>query len=374
MKRKILILIGFILINNWYIKAQDGSIDPLFNIEDQGFGNYDGANGTVNAIGLQSNGKIIIGGNFTTFNGANVRYLARLNVDGSLDSSFSFHGPYTLGLNTKIYAIKIQNDDKIIIGGNEDIGLTNSGIIRLNPNGDIDFTFSGVVGGALGHTVNAIAIQNDGKIIVGGYILNNIRRLNSDGSIDNTFNVGTGTDFAVDAIAIQDNGKIIIGGKFSSFNGVPRDRLARLNSDGYLDPTFTPCAWTHLSFGIYWNYAIAIQNDGKIIIGGYFNSYNGIGKNRVARIMSHTGTGLNDFPNHDNILVYPVPFTNELIIEIEGNNEDLKYEIYNMLGQVVCIGTVVDKVSVQTKQLPTGIYVIKLENKMSYKVCKIANK
>jgi uncharacterized delta-60 repeat protein len=137
-----------------------------------------------------------------------------------------------------IYKVVIQSDGKIIIGGN----FTKC-VARLNNDGTIDSFFN--VGSGFNEVVNDIAIQSDGKIIcVGsftsynGTTRNNIIRLNVDGSLDSSFNVGTGFNDSVNTIAIQSDGKIMCGGNFSSYNETSRNKIARLNSDGSLDANF----------------------------------------------------------------------------------------------------------------------------------------
>ena len=112
-----------------------------------------------------------------------------------------------------------------------------------------------------------MAIQSDGKILVGGTFFtyngvsaNRVIRLNSDGSVDNTFVTGTGFNNYVLSIVIQSDGKILVGGGFTAYNGVSANRIIRLNSDGSIDNTFV----TGTGFDNY-VYSIAIQSDGKIL-------------------------------------------------------------------------------------------------------------
>ncbi|MBI5219847.1 MAG: delta-60 repeat domain-containing protein [Bacteroidia bacterium] len=253
----------------------NGSLDTTFNVGT-------GANGNVYVTTIQSDGKIIIGGAFTTYNGTASNYLARLNTDGSLDTTFNTG----TGANNTVRAIAIQSDGKIIIGGlfTSYNGTASNCIVRLNTDGNLDTTF--VVGTGASNTVGAIAIQSDGKIIIGGNfttyngtISNYITRLNTDGSLDAAFIAGTGADNTVNATAIQNDGKIIIGGQFISYNGTAIYRIARLNADGSLDTAFNPSTGAN-------NYinATSIQSDGKIIIGGGFSSYNGTVISRIARL------------------------------------------------------------------------------------------
>src|SRR5690606_21892439 len=97
-----------------------------------------------------------------------------------------------------------------------------------------------------------------------------IARLNTDGSLDTTFNIGSGFNYRVYSIVTQTDGKIIVGGEFTSFNGTPRNYIARLNTDGSLDTTFNVGTGFNLSVN-----SISPQTDGKIIVGGWFSSFNG---------------------------------------------------------------------------------------------------
>ncbi|MCS7009737.1 MAG: delta-60 repeat domain-containing protein, partial [Chthoniobacterales bacterium] len=126
-------------------------------------------------------------------------------------------------------------------------GQSRKGILRLNPNGSLDTTFKKFSSLTSAHV---IAFQPDGKILIGGnftLILDdnhfeaiNIARLNSDGSIDTEFNPQGGFDGVVNAIAIQNDGKILVGGQFSSFNDISKNAIARLHPNGTLDDTFEP--------------------------------------------------------------------------------------------------------------------------------------
>ena len=255
----------------------DGSLDNTFNPGT-------GANSTVWTIAIQSNGKIIIGGDFTIYNGTTISRIARLNANGSLDSTFN---PGT-GANNLIRTTTIQSDGKIIIGGwftNYDTTSRNY-IARLNADGSLDTSFN--IGTGVNNNVLTSAIQSDGKIIIGGEfisyngtIINHIARLNDNGSLDSTINLGIGTDYPVSTMVMQSDGKIVIGGGFTTYNGTAINRLARLNADFSLDITFSTGTGPGGSV-----YTTAIQSDGKIIIGGFFTSYNGTGRNRVARILA----------------------------------------------------------------------------------------
>ena len=148
--------------------------------------------------------------------------------------------------------------------------------------------------------MSALALQPDGKILIGGAFLffngtarNRLARLNADGTLDLTFNPGSGANDFVSAIAVQPDGKIIIGGAFTIYNGSSRLRIARLNSDGSVDPTFGGVPDDVVR-------AIVVQPDGKILIGGDFFLYNGSSRNHIVRqqrqrnrLSFNTGLGAN---------------------------------------------------------------------------------
>ena len=238
------------------------------------------ANAEVKAIAVASDGKVIIGGNFTCIgtqeatceSGQSRNRIARLNADGTLDATFN---PGTDGV---VNAIAVVSDGKIIIGGSFTNvgGLSRTNIARLNVDGAVDTTFNPGTNGA----VNAIAIASDGKIIIGGDFENaagsprdNIARLNVDGTVDTTFNPGT--NGAVNAIAIASDGKIIIGGAFGNVGGEIQFYVARLNTNGSLDITLNPGPNGPI-------YALAIDSSGKILIGGDFGQI-GTGPEPIAQ-------------------------------------------------------------------------------------------
>lgn len=245
-----------------------------------------GANNSVNASLIDSAGKIIIGGKFTTYNSITRNRIARLTSSGGYDSTFSIGTGVGIGNNPNggVFALAIQSDGKILIGGSfiSYNGTTRIGIARLNTNGTLDTTFtSGFAPSVTGQDVfnpfvNSIAVQTDGKIIVGGGFgvyggvnTSDIVRLNSNGTIDTTFSIGSGFDGVVESIKIQPDGKIVVGGEFETFNGSARKYICRLQTNGSNDTTFTPDLITRTAEGSGVK-VVTLQSDGKIIIGGGF--------------------------------------------------------------------------------------------------------
>jgi len=201
-------------------------------------------------------GKLIIGGRFNTVGGESHANLARLNADGSVDSSFNASGHYFT------QALAVLGDGKILVGGN-------SGLSCLNANGSSASGF--IRGSGFNGYVNALAVQASGKIVVAGDFTDyngtacgRIARLNADGSLDETFTVGTGFDRAVSALAIDASGRLVAGGGFANFNGTARKCVARLSADGALDASFDPSA----TLGMNWCFAVTLAGD-TVYAGGF---------------------------------------------------------------------------------------------------------
>lgn len=270
-----LVIMLYLLSNAGLLFAQDGTLDTTFNT---GIG----ANDLIYTTSIQSDGKILIGGDFTSYNGTNINRLARLNIDGSLDTTFHTG----TGLDGAVMSIIIQNDGKIIIGGffSTYNGNQKNNIVRLNTDGSIDASLN--PGTGPNNLIWTMAIQNDGKIMIGGFFTsyngfarNHIARLNINGSIDSTFDSEVGANDNIYSLTIQDDEKIIIGGDFTSYQGITRNYIARLNIDGSLDQTFNPGTGANNCI-----YAVSIQKDKKIVIGGFFTSYNGVPRNYISRL------------------------------------------------------------------------------------------
>lgn len=248
----------------------DGSIDTAFSPQAQ-----NSAAGVGVATLELHNNKILVGGDFSTVSGVTRGGIGRLNLDGSFDTSFvGFFGTFT---NVNVF--QLLPDGKILIGGNfNSIGTNSQNLVaRINPDGSVDNTFN--LDSSVKNTVTSIAVQPDGKILIGGYsgssfgggLAKGIWRVNPNGSLDTSFNAQIGSFESVGTIAVQTDGKILIGGSFTQVNGVTRIKIARLNSDGSVDNAFNP---TLGSPGIFVN-KIVLQPDGNILVGGGFASVNG---------------------------------------------------------------------------------------------------
>lgn len=239
-------------------------------------------NGPVHAIAVQSDGKIVIGGEFTSVGGITRSNIARLNVDGTLDTAFD---PGTavecLGCYQVVSALAIQADGRILVGGRFTVlgGIACTNIGRLNTNGTIDPSF---VAGTDGDVLELAALS-DGKILVAGafFTLNGptragIGRLNSNGSLDTNFNAGANE--TVNSLAVQPDGRIVVGGDFTMLGGQSRIGIGRLKADGSVDDSFNPPAIAEEMD------ALALQVDGKILVGGDFTMIGDVPRAGIGRL------------------------------------------------------------------------------------------
>lgn len=237
------------------------------------------ADNSVRAIAVQPDGKVLIGGTFTTVGGVTRNRIARLNADGTLDTAFS------PGANDRILTLAVQPDGKILMGGAFTSVTVGGGsnarnrIARLNPDGSVDTGFNP----GANDWVRDIAIQSDGKILVGGSFTtlggqtrNFIGRLESSGAIDGGFNPGA--DNQVNTLVAQPDGKVVVGGFFFNIAGLNRFYLARVNANGTGDNSFSPVAGN-----IVWR--VALQPDGKILVGGAYTHMGSQVRSNLARLL-----------------------------------------------------------------------------------------
>ncbi len=265
----------------------DGSLDTDFatNVGT-------GFSAETRGIAVQSDGKIIVVGDFKFLDGAISKRIARLNADGTPDTDFTTNIGDGFGTQSTRTVI-VQPDGKILAGGQTTTvdGTASNGIARFNSDGtpDLDFT-TNIGNGLVSQGTRAIALQSDGKILVGGIFTridgntsNYIARLNTDGTpdLDFTTNIGTGFNLFVNSMAVQPDDKIIVGGQYTSVDGTTSNRIARLNADGTPDLDFTTSTGTGFDNKVW---SVALQCDGKVIVVGDYTTANSVSSNRMARL------------------------------------------------------------------------------------------
>jgi len=279
----------FISFNNLF--SQDGNLDYSFGSSGKVITDFGLTNDYGYDLAIQSDGKIIVVGK--TYQGTNYDIaIARYNTNGTLDNTFGYGGLIVKNLQNYDdigQAVILQPDGKILIAGTTFNGsfIRDFCLLRYNSDGTTDNSFgvNGVVIADIGNIfeyATSLALQTDGKIIVGGYSANNLNntdfaivRFNSNGSIDNTFGsngivktaIGSGNDDLY-SIKIQSDGKILAAGATNS--GTSDFCLVRYNSDGSLDNSFGTNGIVITDFDNRYDRAtsIQIQPDGKILVGG----------------------------------------------------------------------------------------------------------
>jgi uncharacterized delta-60 repeat protein len=310
-----------------------GNLDTSFGVGSDGtpdgFVSLSLGNGDdqTESVAVQSDGKVVVLGTSTSVEGSENMIVARLNTNGSLDTSFGVgsdgtpDGFVSLSLgdgDDSGQSVAVQADGKIVVLGTSTSveGSENMIVARLNANGSLDTTFGvgsdgtpdGFVSLSLGDgddSADALTLQADGKIVVAGTTTSVdagstnivVARLTTSGGLDATFGAGNsdGTpdgfvnislgdgDDEAQALGVQSNGKIVVVGNSNSVgDGSSNIALARLNADGSLDTSFgagnsdgTPDGIVNLSLGDGDDESdtLAIQADGKILVGGTTTSY-----------------------------------------------------------------------------------------------------
>lgn len=355
----------------------NGALDTSYNIGGSGTSANTGyTNNMPYSLALQTDGKILLGGDFYYYNGVQRLGIVRINTNGSIDTTFN---PSILNTyyRSVVTGITIQSDGKIILLGffsPPTAGATQKNIIRLNSNGSIDSTFTagdtvgslsynGTLGVSLYSPIAKAVVQPDGKIIIAGafnkYNSNNVKcivRLTSTGAIDNSFNTATGVERAINELILEPTtNKPIIGGEFTLFGTTAVKKLIRLTTTGTLDTTFsigtgTTDSATYPSCPYCSNYVKALkqQPDGKIIVGGKFTTFNGLSATNITRIFGSAGVQakssaieyqsepeIDTNPSYNAIIIYPNPSKGVYTIDLTQINEPSTITIYNVLGELV---------------------------------------
>jgi uncharacterized delta-60 repeat protein len=351
-----------------------------------------GFNSSVNALAIQPDGKILVGGNFNTFNGNTRNRLVRLNNIEDIP----FYTNLGDGFNGQVLSIIVQPDGKILIGGSfTDLnGHTRNRLVRLNPDGTEDTDFYTNLGGGFNGSVNVLAIQPDGKILVGGDFdtfnsntRRKIVRLNPDGTEDTAFYLNTGggggginKGKSVITIAIQPDGKVILGGSIEELASNTRYNLIRLHPDGKEDIDF----YTNLGSGF--NSAtqiVKVQPDGKILVGGDFDIFNGNGRNRLVQLFSDATEDTTFYGNLGsgfNSSVYTINNKGNLLVggdftDFDGNSRnylvDLTGTVPNINNVTVdatsAFGTTTGEFNIQGKTQISNTYIEGQASGLEYK-------
>lgn len=261
----------------------DASIDNTFNVG-EGFDN------SVFDVQLQSDGKILLGGQFNFYDGTQSEKIVRLNTDGTIDNTFNTG----TGFDGLVYVIKVQTDGKILVGGGftEYNGNAYRNLIRLNSDGSVDNSFN--AGSGFDRVINDIVLLSDGKKVVlgdfttvDGNSKNGIVRLNDDGSIDNSFITGTGFNGTVYS-GLLDGTKLVVVGAFFEYDGQINRQIVRLNSDGSIDNTFDSGSGFNRLSGLTYSTTVRKYTNKYFIIGD-FDTYNNVSAHGLIQLNEDGG-------------------------------------------------------------------------------------
>lgn len=397
---------GGVSVNGLMRIKTDGSIDPTFAINNT----TPFSPVIVRAIVEQANGKVIVGGSFTNYMSTSKNRIMRLNENGTIDNTFSVG----TGFDGSVYAIKIQSDGKIIVGGDFTSynGVSRSRIARLNSDGTLDTTFN--INYPVDKVIRTVLILSDGKLLIGGdfdivgecvaydiptsaCIVYNIRRriakLNTDGTLDQnfmsyfssqrsalgffkpyTYNGVTTNIASVNTISEYSSGKYFIGGEFEIYHDSARRNVCLLNTNGALDASFNPSPGPDGDVR-----GAIVEPSGNVVIVGNFWRFNGIIKNGMARL-SPAGTTLRMSPEsdlldadltistekdnekkQDNIAMYPNPTKDRILITSKSKIQ--KIEVMSLEGTTMQTeyneGT--ESMTLDLSAYRKGIYILKIQ-------------
>jgi uncharacterized delta-60 repeat protein len=346
---------------------EDGSVDSTFSFAQM-------PNGTITNINILTSGKVIITGEFNQIDGVLISGVARLNSDGSLDTEFNLELPPSIYIRT----LEVQPDEKIIIAGQYDLLGTQYRVFRRYlSTGFLDTSFNGDES----YYIYDIEYQNDGKIMITGPFTEyfgvtryNVARVNSDGSLDVTFNSfnlpQNETTYTIFDVSILDDGKYILNGSFSIYNNEYSRYLVKTNQDGSIDSSFNvglgpnDFVWETL-----------IQHDGKVLIGGVFSSYDGTPRNSFARLMNNQ-LSVQEYVFKNNVKIYPTIVDDIFSVEVDDFNQenDIVVTMYSIDGRPVLKKNFSSNASINIRDFNSGVYILNITIKAQSYTTKILKK
>ena len=276
--------------------TRDSSFDMVNGIPDS----------TVLAVAVQEDGGILVGGYFTAVGSREHNGIARFAPDGSLDESFDA-GAGMEGTDPRVYTIVVQEDGKILVGGvfTHFADEEHLNLVRLDSDGSPDPDFD--IGSGFVSTdadfeyswVSVILLDPEGRILVSGHFNEvdgieraKVVRLQPDGSVDESFDPGgsaTGPLASIEAMALQSDGRILIGGDFDNYDDIKINGIARIRSDGLLDDSFDPGTGARFfattgGQAPGWVGGIHVFPDGEVLLIGFFDTIDEFGRPGIGRV------------------------------------------------------------------------------------------
>lgn len=360
--------------------TSEGSLDPTFQggivLTNAGY-----ATEEARAVAVQEDGKIIVGGSSNGLWNNSDFTLIRYNQDGSLDNTFGTNGYVKTDLNNSydfLYAIAIQGNGKIVaVGSASGASPEDFATVRYNSNGSLDVSFAdeGKFISSFGPAVDeayAVALQLDKKIIIAGTAESGtnydfaVMRLDSNGVPDPSFGSGGKVMTAIGAndkafgVVVQHDQKIVLAGLSVTGNGSDFS-LARYNINGTLDNSFDydGKVITNLGTGTDIANAIALQNDGKIVVCG--TSVQGNDDFALARYISEIALGIVEKSKRNRLGVYYNQYNYDLIVN--GTEENGQVTLFDIIGNRITSGETESKKTIlNTGPIAPGVYLLNYEN------------
>lgn len=336
------------------------------------------------AVFVQNNGHILIGGGFTVLDGGPHSGLARLDPFGNVDQSFLSQAA------GKFHTVAVAPNGRVFGGGI--LSSPMAGYVVLHADGGLN-TQPPV------SSADQQVLQPDGRILVGAHGWPYLYRMEQDGFLDPTFSASITAVFnGVLALHLMADGRAMIGGGFSAVDGQPRSRIARVNSTGSLDPSFDPgtgfdedvtaieelpdgdllvAGWFTSYNGVALNgglvrlapdgalvtsYAasnimdIQLQPDGKVLLSGGLISFNGTQRSGIMRLMPDPGTGMSE-DTRSALKVWPNPVSQ--VLRFAGTEGVYDHVVLDGMGRAVLTGSGAGNV-LDVGTLPQGTYTLEV--------------
>jgi uncharacterized delta-60 repeat protein len=314
-KTTTLLLVGALLLPAGWSAATAQRLDPSF-----ASGTYYAPATAYSAL-EQTDGKRVLLGNFTRANSTPANHLARYTAAGAVDATFQ----QNLGTTSQVYRVAQLSNGQLLLTAFTNTplvagGITRNGLLRLNADGTADASFNPGAGPAAATSYNSIDYAlplPNGQVLVGGLFdhfngvaINNLTRLNPDGSVDATFNADLGVDDEVEFMALLPGGKYLIGG-FINGSASTSHGLVRLNPDGSRDATFN----TNLQTYDEANYFL-VQPDGKLLVAGGLSTAGSTDYKGLIRLLPDG--------SRDTSFTTPAALTNSTVLSLYGKALELQ--------------------------------------------------
>lgn len=287
----------------------NGTLDASFRLE---LAPGEGSRLQVRDVAFQADGSVLVAGNLSLPDPGGGHGLVKVGTTGASDPAFRPQLELAEGLDGNVLGMAVQADGKVLLGGtfNRVNGAVRTQIARVNRDGSLDSSFAPVIqNDQASSVVSAVLVQSDGKVVLGGSFTSvnqvargSIARLNADGSLDMSFDPGSGTQEGdpsgfgaagrVTAMALQSDGKVLVAGDFASLNGQSGPYLARLNSDGTVDLSFSSGVGTCFLCDPPDIRQVELMSNGLIMVSGVFNRVDVFFINGVTRLQTNGSVDL----------------------------------------------------------------------------------